>query len=117
MAKPFYKHKVLLDENMDPRQKYPRLNQHFDVKHIKHDLHNGEMEDPDIYTLGVEQGRIIVTINADDFRPLVRTKQDAGVIKVPSAWTREQVDSKLTALLMRHGPNYFAGQYWSLATE
>jgi hypothetical protein len=39
------------------------------------------------------------------------------VVDVPPHWTRRQVDTKLTALLMRHGPKYFAGRFLSLATE
>jgi predicted nuclease of predicted toxin-antitoxin system len=117
MPKHFHKHKLLFDENMDVRQLFPRLNEHFDVKHVRDDLHLGGLKDPSVYDLAVVQGRIILTINGDDFRPLVGTKQDAGVIKIPDAWTRERIDSKLTALIMRHGPKYFAGHYRILATE
>jgi hypothetical protein len=71
MPKPFYKHKLLLDEHLPPRQFLPRLNEHFDVKHIKHDLHHGGMEDPPIHELAVKQGRIILTRNVEHFRPLM----------------------------------------------
>ena len=117
MPKRFHKHKLLFDENMAARQLFPRLNEHFDLKHVWDDLNRGGIEDPPVCELAVQQRRIIITINAEDFRPLTGTKQDAGVIKIPSAWTREHVDTKLTALLMGHGPNYFAGQYRSLAVE
>jgi hypothetical protein len=53
--------KLLLDEHLPPRQFLPRLNEHFDVKHIKHDLHHGGMEDPPIHELAVKQGHIILT--------------------------------------------------------
>ena len=117
MLKRFYKHKILLDENMDPRQKYAQLNELFDVKHVAHDLHYAGAPDPIVYDLASKTGRIVVTLNGDDFRPLVGTKPDAGVIKIPDAWTRERVDTRLTALLKRHGQKYFAGQYRTLATE
>ena len=117
MPKGFHKHKLLFDENMDARQLFPRLNEHFDVKHVRDDLKLGGLKDPPVYDLAVAQARILITLNGDDFRPLVGTKSDAGVIKIPDAWTRERVDSKLTALLKSHGPKYFAGQYRILATE
>lgn len=117
MPKRFYKHKLLFDENMASRQLFPRLNQHFDVKHIRDDLHHGGYPDPDVYDLAVAAVRIIVTVNGQDFRPLVSTRDDAGVIDLPASWPRSQVDTKLTALLMNHGPAYFKGQYRTLATE
>jgi hypothetical protein len=45
MPKPFYKHKLLLDEHLSHRRAYPTLNEHFDVKHIKDDLRHGGMVD------------------------------------------------------------------------
>jgi hypothetical protein len=51
MPKPFYKHKILLDEHFSRRQSYPLLNEFFDVKHIKYDLHHGGMDDQEIYEL------------------------------------------------------------------
>lgn len=113
MPKPFYKHKILLDEHLYHRRAYPALNEHFDVKHIKDDLHYGGMLDPLIYELAVNQGRIILTTNVKDFRPLLR-EDSPGVIGIPEAWSSTRVDTKLTALLMRHGPNYFRGRYHSL---
>ena len=113
MSKSFYKHKLLLDEHLPPRQLLPRLNEHFEVKHIKHDLNHGGMPDPLIHELAVEQGRVILTTNVKDFRPLLR-EDSPGVIGIPQAWSPTQVDTKLTALLMRNGPNFFRGHYHPL---
>jgi predicted nuclease of predicted toxin-antitoxin system len=66
MPKGFYKHKLLLDEQMSPRQYLPHLNEHLDVKHIKHDLHHAGMDDPLVYELASKQGRIILTTNVKD---------------------------------------------------
>jgi hypothetical protein len=86
MPKAFYKHKLLFDENMLPRQRFPRLNSRF----------------------------IVITINRDDFAKLVGAKDDCGVIAVPDGPAATQTDTKLTALLMQHGPNYFRGRFRSL---
>lgn len=116
MPKPFYKHKTLLDEQLYHRRMYPLLNEHFDVKHIRDDLHLGGLPDPAIYELALKQGRIILTKNVKDFRPLLR-EDSPGIISIPETWATSRVDSKLTALLMRHGPNYFRGRYHPLAAE
>lgn len=117
MSKRYFRHKLLLDENLQPRQRYPRLNEHFDVKHVEHDLHRGGVTDPVVYDIAVSEGRIVLTEDERHFRSQVGTKDDTGVIAIPPHWTPKQVDSKLTALLMRHGPNYFAGKYHTLTEE
>jgi Domain of unknown function (DUF5615) len=114
MSKPF-QHKLLLDEHLFHRRLYPLLNQRFDVKHIKEDLHQGGMADPALYELAVSQGRIILISNVKDFRPLLR--DDApGIIGIPHTWSAPRIDSKLTALLTRHSPAYFRGHFYPLAT-
>ena len=115
MAKPFFKHKTLLDEHLYQRRLYPLLNAHFDAKHIRDDLHLAGLPDPQVYELGVKQGRIILTTNVKHFQPLLRD-DCPGIIGIPGAWLPNRIDTKLTALLMRHGPNYFRGRYLPLAT-
>ncbi len=114
MPKPFYKHKTLLDEHLLHRRLYPLLNARFDVKHIRDDLNLGGLPDPEVYALAVKQGRIILTTNVKDFRPLIR-EDCPGIIGIPEAWSLNRIDTKLTSLLMRHGTNYFRGRYRSLA--
>ena len=67
MPKSFYKHKILFDENIPPRKRYTYLNSHFDVKHVKLDLHKEGITDEEVYAIAAEQRRIIVTINRADF--------------------------------------------------
>jgi len=55
MSKRYFRHKLLLDENLAPRLQYPRLNEHFDVKHIEHDLRRGGTDDAVVYDLAVSQ--------------------------------------------------------------
>jgi Domain of unknown function (DUF5615) len=116
MPKRFYKHKTLLDEQVSPRQYFPRLNERFDVKHIKHDLNLASLPDPQVYELASSHGRIILTKNIKDFRPLLRD-DSPGITGIPETWSNHRIDSKLSALLMRHGPSYFRGRYRPLAAE
>src|ERR1051326_5523897 len=110
MPKAFYKHKLLFDENMPPRRQYPRLNEHFDVKHVSHDYNRDGATDEEVYKLAWREERIIITINRDDFAKLVGTKDDCGIITIPDGPAAARTDTKLTALLMQHGPNYFRGR-------
>jgi predicted nuclease of predicted toxin-antitoxin system len=114
MSKPFYKHKILLDEHLYHRRAYPLLNEHFDVKHIRDDLHLGGLDDQAIYELAGSQGRIILTSNVKDFRPLLR-ENSPGIIGIPETWSTSRLDTKLTALLIKHSSNYFRGRYHPLA--
>ena len=116
MPKPFYKHKTLLDEQLLHRRMYPLLNAHFDVKHVRDDLQLASLPDPQVYELAVKQGRILLTTNVKHFRPLLRD-DCPGIIGIPGTCLPNRIDTKLTALLMRHGPNYFRGRYRSLAAE
>jgi hypothetical protein len=116
MPKRFHKYKLLLDEQVSPRQYLSELNAHFDVKHITHDLQLSGLPDPQVYALALSQGRIILTKNVKDFRRLLR-EDSPGIIGIPEAWSLSRVDSKLTALLRTHGPSYFHGHYRSLSAE
>ena len=55
MPKPFYKHKMLIDEQLYHRRLFPLLNARFDVKHIRDDLNLAGLPDPQVYELAVKQ--------------------------------------------------------------
>ena len=74
MSRKVYKFKLLLDENMPPRQRFPRLNSRFDVKHIRDDLDQSGLKDPPVYALATRLNRLIITFNGDDFVNLVNLK-------------------------------------------
>ncbi len=104
MVKRFYKHKLLLDENMPLRSDLPQLNKHFDVKHVDHDLKQGGISDQKVYNLAVTQKRIIITRNTKHFLPLAGTKADVGIIGIPPHWFTTQVDNKLISFLKTKTP-------------
>ncbi len=114
MVKRFYKHKLLLDENMLPRVMLSSINEYFDVKHVDHDLKLGGISDREVYKLAVSQKRIILTHNVKHFVPLAGTLSDFGVIAIPSHWKPDLLDSKLTALLKKRSSSYFKGKIITL---
>jgi predicted nuclease of predicted toxin-antitoxin system len=117
MPKGFYKHKLLLDENMPRRVDFPTLNSKFDVKHIATDLGHGGLADPEVYQLAVDHKRILVTYNSKHFRKLAGSRNDAGIIGVSASLASSQVDTKLTALLMRSTPHALEKKFTPLTGE
>lgn len=102
---------------MRPRTRFPRLNSRFDVKHIRDDCHLAGLADPDVYRLAVKEQRVLVTLNEKDFLPLVGTQHDMGVVGVSLHLSSEQIDTKLTALLMRSTPHALQRKWSALTGE
>jgi hypothetical protein len=114
MHKKFYKHKILLDENMPQRNRLPNLNKLFDVKHVRDDLGKAKLTDLAMYEPAVTLGRVIVTYNVKHFRPLAGLKSDAGILGVPDRLPLPQQDTKLCAFLKKHTPHALAGKFVAL---
>jgi hypothetical protein len=94
MPKSFFKHKILLDEHLYHRRAYLKTQRTFRCEKHKACLNQGGMDDSLIYELAVKQGRIILTTNVKDFRPLLR-EDSAGVIGIPETWSTGRIDTKL----------------------
>lgn len=115
MAPKFYKHKLLLDEGLSPRKSFRRLNNRYDIKHIKHDLHKEGSTDKEVYEIACKQKRIIVTYNISDFKKLATQSKDTGVIGITPSFTPDQLDTKLNSLLSKSSENSFYGKYTPLS--
>ena len=114
MTSRFYKHKVLLDEGFPPRIYFPRLNQRFDVKHVKSDLKKIGLPDREVYSLAAEQKRLIVTYNTKDFKRLADASKETGVIGVSALMSYSHIDNKLTSLLTKRSSNALYGKFTNL---
>jgi predicted nuclease of predicted toxin-antitoxin system len=117
MPRKFYKFKLLLDENMPPRQRFPRLNRRFDVKHIRDDLNQSGLKDPPVYELASKLNRLIITFNGDDFMKLVDRSSQTGVINISANLRYDQIDTKLTSLFTKSSPNALYGRFTDLTGE
>jgi predicted nuclease of predicted toxin-antitoxin system len=117
MPKRFYKHKLLLDENMPSRQDFPLLNELFDVKHIRDELHKEGLLDQQVYGLAIQLQRLIVTYNIKHFRKLATQSLKSGVIGVSAHLSFEQIDTKLTALLVKSSEKALAGKFTPLSED
>lgn len=94
MPPKFYKHKLLLDEGIFKRQSLRRVNNRYNIKHIKHDLHKGGI--------------------IDDFKKLAKQSEDTGIIGSTQGLTPDQLDTKLNSLLSKSSENSFFGKYTPL---
>lgn len=117
MVRRLYKHKLLLDANMSGRSRFPRLNGLFDVKHIRDDLNKEGLPDPEVYGLAVRLKRIIVTFNWKDFREMATRNHNTGVIGVSPNLTTNQIDAKLTSLLVHSNSKALLGKFTYLTSE
>src|SRR6266480_7353000 len=114
MPRKFYKFKLLLDENMPPRQRFPRLNSRFDIKHIRDDLNQSGLKDPPVYALADKLNRLIITFNGDDFIKLVNQSSETGVVNISANLRYDQIDTKLTSLLSKSSPHALYGKFTEL---
>lgn len=100
MQKP-HRFKLLLDENISPRERFPILNSRHDVKHLVHDLKKTGISDLEVYKVAKRGKRLIVTFNKKHFEKLAGKSKDTGIIAVSTNVSDEQIDKKITSLLSR----------------
>jgi len=117
MSPKLHKHKLLLDEGLYPRKYLRRVNNRYDLKHIKHDLHKGGISDKQIYDIAKEQKRLIITYNIRDFKSMANKSKNTGVIGVTQSLTPEQLDAKLNSLLSKSSEKSFYGKYTPVSYE
>ncbi len=111
----FYKHKLLLDEGLYPRKYLKRINNRYDIRHIKHDLRKGGIRDIEIFKIAERQKRIVITYNIGDFKKLLTRSKNTGVIGVTQGLGPEQLDIKLNSLLSKSSEKSFYGKYTPLS--
>ncbi len=70
-----------------------------------------------MYDLAVQLQRLIVTYNAKDFREFAKRNSHTGVIAVSANVPLHQIDTNLTALLMRSSEKALQGKYIVLLKE
>lgn len=111
MTKKFRKYKLLLDEGLPPRDRFRILNSRHNLKHVKHDFGKSGISDEKVWELAINKDRLVITYNVKDFKKLVRTIQQSGVIGVSTNLPTDQIDKKLAALLSRSKKNDLYGKY------
>jgi predicted nuclease of predicted toxin-antitoxin system len=117
MIRKTFKPKLLLDENFPPRIRFPKLNQRYDVKHIRDDFGISGIKDPPVYEVAKKQRRLLITFNPKDFRALSEGGEESGVIGVSHNLTNAQLDTKLVAFLRKTSPKRLYGSFHYISGE
>lgn len=118
MSPKFIKYKLLLDENLPPREKLHRLNNRYDLKHITHDYHKQGVSDQKVYELACKEERIIVTFNESDFYQFSKKKiTKTGILALSANLSTEQIDKKMTALLQKSKRTQVFGQFNKIVAD
>lgn len=108
--KKFYKHKLLLDEQFPLRHFFPRTNAKFDLKHLVGDFHRSGLSDQEVYQFALTQERLTVTLNIKHFQKLINESDLTGIIGVTGNLKFDQIDKKLSSLLLRSGKKELYGK-------
>lgn len=104
-----------MDEGIYPKKSLKRTNSRYDIKHIKHDLNKGGIQDREVYEIARQQKRIIITYNIDDFKRLAKKSKNTGVIGITQGLTPEELDKNLNSLLSKSSEKSFYGEYTPLS--
>ncbi len=108
--------KVLLDEGLPPRARFPQLNNLHTVRHIKHDLKKGGAKDSEIYRIAGKDRYVVVVFNTKDFEPLISSATPA-VISLSTGLSNEQIDLKVCSVLRKLRPSQKRGHMISITNE
>ncbi len=111
MPHKIYRHRLLLDENFPVRSKLTRLNSRFDLKHVTEDLKESGISDEELFKIAVKLKRLLVTFNDKHFREKSEGSKYTGVIGVSTNLSNEQIDKKLTSLLVKSGQKTLYGRF------
>lgn len=104
------KFRFILDSAFAAPSKFPKLNKKAKLIHSVIDLGlSPTTEDKDIYQKAIEGNCIVLTINFDDFKKLVKTDK-AGVVGIPSQQTNAEIDEMVTKFISGKNPDDFLGK-------
>lgn len=107
------RYKLLLDEMLPRRTKYPLLNCFHDVRHIVHDYKKSGSSDIEVLKLSAKEGRILVTKNIKHFRP-VGTEHGVDIIGVTETIPPEELDKSIMAKLRKWGKAKMSGRFMAI---
>lgn len=117
MAKRFFKHKILLDENFPVRSYFPLLNSKFNVKHVAKDLKRSGWSDDQVYKFAEKRKMIIVTFNIKDFVDFLDISHNTGIVGVSDNLPNEDIDKKLTSLFTKSTERSLIGKLTKISGE
>jgi predicted nuclease of predicted toxin-antitoxin system len=116
MPKSPHKFKLLLDENVEARSYFPKLNDFHNVKHLVGDYKKDGLKDPEVFEYAKKEKRILVTYNYTDFTKMDFSK-NTGVIGISHALSLSDIDKKLMSFLRSKSENDLYGKVHIISGE
>ncbi len=101
--------RVLLDEMMPRRGKFPLANDRHDLKHVVHDLGKPGIKDIEVVRLAKKEKRIIVTENIKDYADLCKLN-GIDLIGVTASMSPEILDRQILAKLNKRKSGKMCGE-------
>ena len=98
MPKPPHKFNLLLDENMESRKLFTRINNFHNVKHLTEDLKKSGITDNEVFLIAKHNRRILLTYNFQDFKNFKLTDQ-VGIVGISRNLKLIDVDKKVMSFL------------------
>lgn len=108
------RYKLLLDEMLPRRSKYPLLNCFHNVRHIVHDHKLAGSSDEEVLKLAAKEGRILITKNIKHFRP-IGIDHGVDIIGVTETIPPEELDKAIMAKLKKWAKASMSGRFTSIA--
>lgn len=107
------RYKLLLDEMLPRRSKYPLLNCFHNIRHIVHDYKLAGSSDEKVLKLAAKEERVLITKNIKHFRPSGE-EYDVDIIGVMETIPPEELDRSVMAKLRRWGKTRMSGRFTTI---
>ena len=102
--------KLLLDEMLPRKDRFPQVNNYHNVRHIVHDLKKPGSSDEDVIKIANKLNRIVITKNIKDFR-MLGEKYKVDIFGVTETIPFERLDKRISAILRRRKYQKMSGRF------
>lgn len=99
---------------MPKRDRFPRLNNLHDLKHIVHDLKKSGIKDIQLIEIAKKSDRILLTKNVKHFMSLCNAKK-VDLIGVEELVAYEEIDNKVAAYLSKRKSRKMSGGFKNIS--
>lgn len=114
MVKGTKRFKLLIDEMLPRKSKFPQLNNFHNIRHIVHDFKSGGMSDEKLVILAKKENRTVVTKNIKHLQKL-GVKHKVDVIGLTETALPQRIDSKIMAILRKKRQAKMSGSFTKIA--
>lgn len=111
-----HKFHLLLDENVESRKVFLKLNDFHNVRHLVGDYKKSGINDSQVFELAKHEKRILITYNYKDFHNFPLTNH-VGLIGISRSLTIPEIDKKLMSFLRDKSETDLYGKKYFISGE